>query len=195
MDALTLFISGSEIFIILLVVLLLFGANKLPEIARGLGKGMNEFKRATRDIRSEFDEHTQDIQKDVKDIKENIQEQTRFDDDFFNTTDEDARESDHSSAPASDESGQQDPNKRKEAHQTGDQQSREGATGPRDMDGQVSEKQSPSQESTDQDAPDQDPYGLNDSDASLDQDADSSDSGSKKDSSQGSDSSGSSASK
>ena len=47
-----LFISGSEIFIILLVVLLLFGANKLPEIARGLGKGMNEFKKATEDIMS-----------------------------------------------------------------------------------------------------------------------------------------------
>jgi|SRR6056297_115858 len=86
MLAVNLFISGSEIFIILLVVLLLFGANKLPEIARGLGKGMNEFKRATRDIRSEFDEQTKDIQKDVKDLKKDIEDQTRFNfnDDFFN---------------------------------------------------------------------------------------------------------------
>mgnify|MGYP006284549045 CR=1 FL=1 len=85
MLAVNLFISGSEIFIILLVVLLLFGANKLPEIARGLGKGMNEFKRATRDIRSEFDEQTKDIQKDVKELKKDIEDQTRFNfnDDFF----------------------------------------------------------------------------------------------------------------
>lgn len=85
----TLFISGSEIFIILLVVLLLFGANKLPEIARGLGKGMNEFKRATRDIRSEFDEQTRDIQNEVKDIKKDIEDQTRFnmDEDFFEESD------------------------------------------------------------------------------------------------------------
>src|SRR6056297_3377123 len=76
----TLFISGSEIFIILLVVLLLFGANKLPEIARGLGKGMNEFKKATQDIKSEFDEQTKDIQKDIKSIKSDLQESTRFDD-------------------------------------------------------------------------------------------------------------------
>ena len=85
MLAVNLFISGSEIFIILLVVLLLFGANKLPEIARGLGKGMNEFKRATQDIRSEFDEQTKDIQKDVKELKKDIEDQTRFDidDDLF----------------------------------------------------------------------------------------------------------------
>ncbi|HRW62697.1 MAG TPA: twin-arginine translocase TatA/TatE family subunit, partial [Bacteroidales bacterium] len=42
-----LFISGQEIFVILLVVLLLFGANKIPEIARGLGKGFREFQKAT----------------------------------------------------------------------------------------------------------------------------------------------------
>lgn len=85
MLAVNLFISGSEIFIILLVVLLLFGANKLPEIARGLGKGMNEFKRATRDIKSEFDEQTKDIQKDVKELKKDIEDQTRFNvnDDIF----------------------------------------------------------------------------------------------------------------
>lgn len=88
MLAVNLFISGSEIFIILLVVLLLFGANKLPEIARGLGKGMNEFKRATQDIRSEFDEQTKDIQKDVKELKKDIEDQTRFnvDDDLFEDT-------------------------------------------------------------------------------------------------------------
>ncbi|MBS3807661.1 MAG: twin-arginine translocase TatA/TatE family subunit [Bacteroidales bacterium] len=92
MLAVSLFISGSEIFIILLVVLLLFGANKLPEIARGLGKGMNEFKRATRDIRSEFDEQTKDIQKDVKELKKDVEDQTRFNmnEDFFDEPDQTA---------------------------------------------------------------------------------------------------------
>ena len=45
-----LFVSGSEIFIILLAVLLLFGAKKIPEIASGLGKGMNEFQKAKDEI-------------------------------------------------------------------------------------------------------------------------------------------------
>ena len=35
-----------EIFIVLLIVLLLFGGKKLPEIAKGLGKGIQEFKKA-----------------------------------------------------------------------------------------------------------------------------------------------------
>lgn len=67
-----LFISGSEIFIILLVVLLLFGANKIPEIARGLGKGFHEFKKATQDIKDEFNEQTSDIKKEVNNIKEDL---------------------------------------------------------------------------------------------------------------------------
>jgi len=42
-----------EIGVILLVVLLLFGAKKLPELARGLGKGIREFKKASSDIKDE----------------------------------------------------------------------------------------------------------------------------------------------
>jgi sec-independent protein translocase protein TatA len=43
-----------EILVIFLVVLLLFGAKRIPEIARGLGKGIREFKDATREITSEI---------------------------------------------------------------------------------------------------------------------------------------------
>ena len=43
-----------EIIAILLVVLLLFGAKRIPEIARGLGKGIREFKDATNDIKQEL---------------------------------------------------------------------------------------------------------------------------------------------
>lgn len=67
-----LFISGQEIFIILLIVLLLFGANKIPEIARGLGKGMREFKKATDDIKREMSDHTNDFKKDFKELDDDI---------------------------------------------------------------------------------------------------------------------------
>lgn len=49
-----LFISGAEIFVILLIVVMLFGSEKLPEIARGLGKGMRQIKDATNDIKREI---------------------------------------------------------------------------------------------------------------------------------------------
>jgi sec-independent protein translocase protein TatA len=49
-------IGMPELLIILLVVLLLFGAKKLPELARGLGKGIREFKDATKNVEKEMKE-------------------------------------------------------------------------------------------------------------------------------------------
>lgn len=49
------FLGWPEIVAILAVVLLLFGAKKLPELARGLGKGINEFKKASRDVQDEIE--------------------------------------------------------------------------------------------------------------------------------------------
>ena len=49
-------IGGWEVFVILLVVLLLFGAKRLPELARGLGKGIREFKGAVEGVEKELDE-------------------------------------------------------------------------------------------------------------------------------------------
>ncbi len=69
---LPLFISGSEIFIIFLVVLLLFGSNKIPELARGLGKGMKEFKKATSEIKKEF--NNIEISTEIKEVKRDIDE-------------------------------------------------------------------------------------------------------------------------
>jgi sec-independent protein translocase protein TatA len=48
-------LGGWEIMVILLVVLVFFGANKIPEIARGMGKGIREFKDATQDIKKEVE--------------------------------------------------------------------------------------------------------------------------------------------
>ena len=47
-------IGGWELVLILSVVLILFGAKKLPELARGLGTGIKEFKKATRDVNDEL---------------------------------------------------------------------------------------------------------------------------------------------
>jgi sec-independent protein translocase protein TatA len=46
-------LGGGEIFVILLVVLLFFGAKRIPDLAKGLGKGMREFKDAMSGIESE----------------------------------------------------------------------------------------------------------------------------------------------
>ncbi|MCF8223511.1 MAG: twin-arginine translocase TatA/TatE family subunit [Bacteroidales bacterium] len=67
-----LFISGQEIFIIMVAALILFGAKKIPEIAKGLGKGMREFRKATDDIKKEFDESTRDVQDDIKDVSDTV---------------------------------------------------------------------------------------------------------------------------
>ena len=47
-------LGGWEIVLILAVVLILFGAKKLPELAKGLGTGIKEFKKATRDVTDEI---------------------------------------------------------------------------------------------------------------------------------------------
>jgi sec-independent protein translocase protein TatA len=47
-------IGGPEMIIIFLVILLLFGAKKLPELARGVGKSMGEFKKAREDFEREI---------------------------------------------------------------------------------------------------------------------------------------------
>lgn len=47
-------IGAQELLLILLVLLLLFGAKKIPEIAKGLGKSVSEFKKGMRDIEDEI---------------------------------------------------------------------------------------------------------------------------------------------
>ncbi len=46
-------LGGGEIFIILVVVLIFFGAKRIPELAKGLGKGMREFKDAMNGVENE----------------------------------------------------------------------------------------------------------------------------------------------
>ncbi len=81
-----LFISGPEIFVIILIVVMLFGADKIPEIARGLGKTMRQVKDATNDIKREITdsakkqgidtEFTKDIKDGINKVKEDINDIT-----------------------------------------------------------------------------------------------------------------------
>ncbi|HHM02766.1 MAG TPA: twin-arginine translocase TatA/TatE family subunit [Caldithrix abyssi] len=48
-------IGTTELIVILFIILLVFGSKKLPELARGLGRGINEFKRASQEIQEELD--------------------------------------------------------------------------------------------------------------------------------------------
>ena len=47
-------LGAGEIILIVLVVLLLFGAKKIPELARSIGKGMSEFKKGVKDVENEI---------------------------------------------------------------------------------------------------------------------------------------------
>jgi sec-independent protein translocase protein TatA len=67
-----LFISGQEILVVALVVLLLFGSKKIPEMARGLGKGLREFKKAADDIKREINESTPEIKKEIDDLGKDL---------------------------------------------------------------------------------------------------------------------------
>ncbi len=58
--------GGQELALILLIILLLFGAKKLPELAKGLGKGMKEFKKAQTEIEDEFKSAADDVPKKEK---------------------------------------------------------------------------------------------------------------------------------
>jgi sec-independent protein translocase protein TatA len=58
--------GGGEIFLIVLVVYLVFGPRKIPEIARTLGKGINEIKRATGGVTDELRREIKKVEHEVK---------------------------------------------------------------------------------------------------------------------------------
>ena len=49
-------LSGGELVLVLVVILVLFGAKRIPEFAKGLGKGINEFKKASREVTDAMDD-------------------------------------------------------------------------------------------------------------------------------------------
>lgn len=58
--------SGSEWIIIALVILLLFGGKKIPELMRGLGKGVKSFKEGVNDAKEEIDKAKEEIDESAK---------------------------------------------------------------------------------------------------------------------------------
>ena len=81
-----LFISGTEIAFILFIVVMVFGADKIPDIARGMGKGMRTLKDATNDIKHEITKTAdkqgidtsivKDVKKEINKVKDNIEDFT-----------------------------------------------------------------------------------------------------------------------
>ena len=68
--------GGSEWIVIILVALLFFGGKKIPELMRGIGKGMREFKDAKDNIKSEIEEGMKEKDKDeeLRELKKQLQE-------------------------------------------------------------------------------------------------------------------------
>ena len=76
-----LFISGAEIVFIFMIVLLVFGANRIPEIARTLAKGIQQVKNASRDFRQEIEKSAEAQGLDTKELKKEVGDlKTEFDD-------------------------------------------------------------------------------------------------------------------
>ncbi|MDG5492823.1 twin-arginine translocase TatA/TatE family subunit [Psychroserpens sp. SPM9] len=81
-----LFLGFQEILFILVIVVMVFGADKIPEVARGLGKGMRMLRDATSDIKSEITKSaekqgidtdlTKDITQEINKVKDDLEDFT-----------------------------------------------------------------------------------------------------------------------
>lgn len=81
-----LFISGLEIVFILFIVVMVFGADRIPEIARGLARGMRQLKDATNEVKAEIQksaekqgldtDFTKDIRSEINKVKDDIEDFT-----------------------------------------------------------------------------------------------------------------------
>nr|WP_188462675.1 twin-arginine translocase TatA/TatE family subunit [Bizionia arctica] len=81
-----LFIGTTEIMFILFIVIMVFGADKIPDIAKGMGKGMRMLRDATNDVKSEISKSaekngldtsiTKDVQDELKKVKDELEDFT-----------------------------------------------------------------------------------------------------------------------
>src|SRR5256885_15318836 len=62
----------SEMLVIFIVALLVFGPKKLPELGKSLGKGIREFKKATDELKSSWEDQVKDISQPLNDVKRDI---------------------------------------------------------------------------------------------------------------------------
>jgi sec-independent protein translocase protein TatA len=88
-DSILIFLNlgAGEVFLVVLVIVMLFGSDKLPELVKGLGKGIreindaknqiqNEIQKSTSGVREEFEKHTTEILKSTGSIKEEFVKHT-----------------------------------------------------------------------------------------------------------------------
>ena len=63
-----------EVVLIFLVVLMLFGSKTIPDLARSIGKGMNEFRKATDDIKREFEQSTNELKEEMTALESEVRQ-------------------------------------------------------------------------------------------------------------------------
>jgi len=70
-------VGGQEMILIILAIVLLFGGKKIPELMRGLGKGIREFKDAKDNVKTELEEGMKQVDKDqeLKDLRKQSDQQ------------------------------------------------------------------------------------------------------------------------
>jgi len=59
-------LGATEIILIIVAIVLLFGAKKIPELAQGIGKGMKEFKKAVKEVEEDITEVKDEFKSDKK---------------------------------------------------------------------------------------------------------------------------------
>ena len=59
-------LGATEIILIIVAIILLFGAKKIPELAQGIGKGMKEFKKAVKEVEEDITEIKDEVKSDDK---------------------------------------------------------------------------------------------------------------------------------
>jgi sec-independent protein translocase protein TatA len=71
--------GGSEWILIIVVVLLLFGGRKIPELMRGIGRGMREFNDAKNNVKTEIEEGMKDKDKDeeIRQLRAQVDQQKK----------------------------------------------------------------------------------------------------------------------
>jgi len=72
-------IGMPELIVILVIAVIIIGPKKLPDLAKSLGKGLSEFRRATDDVKESL--HADEIEEEVKDLKDSILDIDKKDDD------------------------------------------------------------------------------------------------------------------
>jgi sec-independent protein translocase protein TatA len=92
--------GGGEVMLIMLAVLLLFGGKKLPELARGLGKGIREFKDASEGVKREIHRNINaaTAEEEIKQEENHAYRHHPIDDELSTKTEEDVKQKPESSA-------------------------------------------------------------------------------------------------